>query len=287
MHWPNDSTFAVCLTHDVDRVRKTYQYVTHLADRGFMPLRQLFQDEDPYWNFEAIMQLEDKFSVRSTFFFLQESQKTDLRRPREFALARGKYKFSEKKVHDIIHQLDRNEWEIALHGSYKSYKDENLLQKEKNELEMVLGRKVLGVRQHYLNLDVPQTWRLQKSAGFAYDASFGWSHKVGFRDGRYLPFCPFSDSFWEIPLAIMDGPLLSRCGDLNKAWTQCLNLIDAVERRRGLLTVLWHQRVFNEDEFPGWSRVYERILSECADRACCFATCRDVYNLVSTAGVLT
>src|SRR5207249_6099505 len=29
--WPGNAPFAVCLTHDVDRSRKTFQYVTHLG----------------------------------------------------------------------------------------------------------------------------------------------------------------------------------------------------------------------------------------------------------------
>jgi peptidoglycan/xylan/chitin deacetylase (PgdA/CDA1 family) len=277
--WPDNKRFAVCLTHDVDRIKKTYQYITKSSRGKYRGIRRIFEFENPYWCFPAIMDIEDKFEVRSTFFFLQESKKINLLKPEDWALSIGKYKFNNKKVCEIIQTLNRNGWEIGLHGSYESCKHEDLLQEEKNDLEQVLGTAVTGIRQHYLNLEIPKTWRIQQKVGFLYDASFGFRDRVGFRDNRYQPFHPLDNSFLEIPLALMDGALFSNYGSETAIWGECLNLIRTAERKRGLLTVLWHQRVFNEDEFPGWGNLYIKILKECMERGAYFGTCKDIHDL--------
>lgn len=277
--WPEDKRFAVCLTHDVDRVRKTYQYITKSSKGNLRRMLRLFEPGNPYWGFPAIMAIEDKFNARSTFFFLQESKTINLLKPKEWVLSGGKYRFSDKNVSEIIRVLDRNGWEIGLHGSYESYRHEDLLREEKKELERVLGSAVIGVRQHYLNLEIPETWRIQRRIGFLYDASFGFRARIGFREDRHLPFYPFDNSFLEIPLTLMDGALFSDCDDRDAIWGECLNLIESAERQRGLLTVLWHQRVFDEDEFPGWSNVYIKIIKECMERGAYFGTCKDMCDL--------
>lgn len=277
--WPDNKRFAVCLTHDVDRIKKTYQYITKSKNGNIRRIRQLFTFGNPYWGFPKIMDLEDKFDVRSTFFFLQESKKINLLRPKDWALSVGKYRFDNKKVYEIIQILDRNGWEIGLHGSYESYKCEDLLREEKKELQQVLGAEVIGIRQHYLQMEVPQTWKIHHEVGFLYDASFGFRDRIGFRDERYLPFYPLDNSLLEIPLALMDGALFSNYGSEDAVWRECLDLIKTAERQRGLLTVLWHQRVFNEDEFPGWGTVYTKILKECRERGAYFGTCKDIHDL--------
>jgi len=277
--WPDYKNFAVCLTHDVDRVRKTYQYFTKSGKGNHRGLWQLFDFRNPYWGFPVIMQIEDKFDVRSTFFFLQESKKINPLRPKEWVLAAGKYRFNDKKVSEIIKTLHRNGWEIGLHGSYESCLRQELLQEEKEALEHVLEAEATGIRQHYLNLKIPQTWIIQQRVGFLYDASFGFRDKVGFRDKRYVPFSPLENSFLEIPLTLMDGALFSNFGDEDAVWKQCLDLIETAERQQGLLTVSWHQRVFNEKEFPGWSNVYIKIIKECIERNAYFGTCKEIYDL--------
>ena len=277
--WPNNKEFAVCLTHDVDRVRKTYQYITQIKKGNYLRMQELFEFGNSYWDFPTIMRIEDKFEVRSTFFFLQESRKMNLLRPKEWVLSGGKYRFNDKKVSEVIKMLDRNGWEIGLHGSYESYRNEHLLRQEKEALEHVLGAEVTGIRQHYLNLEIPKTWEIQRQVGFLYDASFGLRDKVGFRDERYLPFHPFDGSFLEVPLTMMDGALFSNYGSKDAIWRKCLNLIENVEKNKRLLTVLWHQRVFDEKEFPGWTIVYKKIIKECTERNAYFGTCKDIHNL--------
>jgi len=279
--WPDNKRFAVCLTHDVDRVKKTYQYITHSGKGGFLEIWQLFTSKNPYWNHKTIMEIEDKFGVRSSFFFLQESKKTNLMRPDEWALSAGKYKFIDKKVGEIIQVLDRNGWEIGLHGSYDSYRKIALLKREKALLENVAKHPILGVRQHYLNLNVPETWNIQKNSGFKYDSSFGLTNNIGFRDDKFFPFRPFNDDFLVIPLTIMDSYLFGLSKDIQEAWTKVEGLLSLVEKHGALLTVLWHQRVFNEKEFPGYSILYERLIERSIEMDSWIAKCIDVYNWVS------
>ena len=98
--WPDGKKFAVCLTHDVDRVKKTYQYITHFVKtKDFYHIKSFFtRQHDPYWNFEKIMQNEEKYGVRSTFFFLNGSKQFSVLRPDEWKVSLGRYNFNEKKL---------------------------------------------------------------------------------------------------------------------------------------------------------------------------------------------
>ena len=52
IEWPKGKKFAVCLSHDVDRVKKTYQILTHFfTERRPYHLFSKLQKQDPYWNF--------------------------------------------------------------------------------------------------------------------------------------------------------------------------------------------------------------------------------------------
>jgi peptidoglycan/xylan/chitin deacetylase (PgdA/CDA1 family) len=279
VEWPNGKKFAVCLTHDVDRVKKTYQYFTHfLKTRDFYHLKSFFsREEEPYWNFERIVEIEKKHGVRSTFFFLNETKQLDLLHPKKWALSLDGYCFHDEKIAEIIQKLHANGWEIGLHGSYESYKDKDLLKKEKKELEDILGEDIAGIRQHYLNLKIPETWEIQYEVGFKYDSTFGYRDRIGFKDGKYLPFHPLSNSFFVIPLTIMDSALFSNYKNEDEIWRICIDLINTVEKHKGLLTVLWHQRFFNENEFPGMISIYEKIIKISKEKNAWITT---AYNII-------
>lgn len=71
----------VALTHDVDRTTKSHQYITHLLralKKGDLPAARYHatswhKRREVYWNFEDILDIENKYGVKSTFFFLIES----------------------------------------------------------------------------------------------------------------------------------------------------------------------------------------------------------------------
>ncbi len=271
---------TVCLTHDVDRIRKTYQYLTKdIRSFRWGNFRTLLNGAKPYWCFDRIMELEASYGVRSTFFFLHETIPFDLLKPANWKLTLGRYSFLETEVKRIIRELDQGGWEIGLHGSYNSYRNLDLLQVEKELLEEVLGREIAGIRQHYLNLDIPETWQLQSKAGFQYDASFGLKNDIGFRQGQYRPFQDESSGITVIPLVLMEAYLFAKArDDLERAWELAEALMDEAEQQQGVFTILWHQRMFNEQEFPGYLEIYRRIIEEAKKRQARFFTCRELHE---------
>jgi len=275
----------VALTHDVDRVKKSYQYISYLlkAIKGRdinmikYHISSYFLAKDPYWNFDRIMEIEKMHDVKSTFFFLDESIKFKPFEISNWQLSLGRYRMLENDVTNVIKYLDKNGWEIGLHGSYNSYKDIELLKKEKETLENILGKKIQGIRQHYLNLD-ENTWSLQKTLGFKYDSSFGYTDRIGFKDKEYHSLRPFDDYFVVFPLIVMDSSFMQLSESIT--WSQFMRVCDEAELKGATLVINWHQRVFNEKEFPGYSKFYERMIKEFLKRKSQIDTLGNYYSLL-------
>jgi peptidoglycan/xylan/chitin deacetylase (PgdA/CDA1 family) len=291
--WPNDKKFAVCLTHDVDRVQKTYQYLSHFikylkkgdfhcAVNQIISLSKKVRGNEPYWNFERILEMERSMDVTSTFFFLNEKRKLCLFSPKEWKLYWGVYDITAPKIVETIKRLDAEGWEIGIHGSYNSYKDVELLEREKKALENLLGKSVSGISQHYRNLAIPETWEYHEKLGLAYDSSIGFVTDIGFMYGTCHPFHPYNPaegrtlSLWELPITIMDNACAYK--DLE----DILEVINIVERYGGLLLLRWHQSVFNEREFPQRSEIYKRIIEVCKERNAWITNAYEIANYLTS-----
>jgi peptidoglycan/xylan/chitin deacetylase (PgdA/CDA1 family) len=252
----------IALTHDVDRTKKSYQYVTHFFknliklkwSNAFYHLRSLFLS-NPYWNFETIIGIENELNVKSTFYFLNESIKFNLFDLHNWQLSLGRYDIKGKKIVDMIRYLDTNGWEIGVHGSYLSNTDKDMLSKEKKVLEDLVGHDIAGIRQHYLRLD-KRTWQIQQQCGFKYDTSFGHTDNIGYKDNRYEPFRPMNDDFVVYPQVIMDKCFMAT----DNKWEKFNEILKISEEKNSVLVINWHQRVFNENEFPEYMDAYIKII---------------------------
>lgn len=287
--WPNDKKFAVCLTHDVDRVLKTYQYLTHFikylekkdffgAVNQIQSISKKLRGTEPYWNFERIMEMEKECGVKSTFFFLNEQEKVKLFSPSEWKLYLGRYNIKDPDIVEMMNRLDGGGWEIGIHGSYNSYNDPKRLEKEKIVLEELLGKKIHGISQHYLNFNIPETWIYYEKLGLVYSTTMGFVSGVGFRLGTSHPYRPFNPEdgkhidLWELPITIMDNVLTHD----NSGWDEIINSLDIVEKYNGVLLLRWHQRVFNEHEFPGRLGAYKKLIEICKEKN---AWITNAYNI--------
>ena len=276
--------FALCLTHDVDRPYKTFQapyYAVKESDPSH--LRSLLTDERPYWQFDEVMALEEEFGVRSSFYFLNEKRlfrdkgPRDWVNPESWKLFTGRYRVDDDEIADVIRRLDRGGWEIGLHGSYESYDDRERLRREKAVLERVLGDDVIGGRQHYLRLDRPTTWKHQRAIGLRYDATLGSNDGYGF-DGRYDVIRPFDDAFVAFPLTVMERPHVESADTIDEAWRECRRLLVEADENDAIMTVLWHPLYFNDDEFPGYTDIYERMIETAAEMGAWIGACGECYD---------
>jgi len=271
----------IALTHDVDRIRKTYQYITrsfkYLKKGDFKNIYREFLSiptfNSVYWNFEDIMSIEDSNNIRSTFFFLNESIPFNILAPVDWKLSLGRYKISEKKLKDIIHTLDTNGWEIGLHSSYNSYLNPRLIKKEKFLLESIVNHNIIGIRQHYLKLN-NQTWRNQKNAGFSYDSSFGYTNKIGFKDDKIAPFRPFNDDFIVFPLCIMDSCFMND----NEGFKKLDYIMEQIEKEEGILVLNWHSNNFNERDFPNYKSTYIKLINIFKSNGAIFKTLGEYWH---------
>lgn len=273
------------MTHDIDQIKKTYQFLTY----GLRALKR--KDiknfsyhvssvalRNHYWTFDKIADIEKKKKVKSTFFFMTQKERMNPFKPYSWS-SFGFYDTSNPRIVDVIKKLDKGGWEIGLQASSYSGTNKDQMRKEKEKLETVLGKKVVGVRHHLLRIDEKTTWNIHSDVGFQYDSSFGFKDALGFRDGICKPFKPLNgNSFVVIPIALMDIILFKISKDREDAWERCLKIIDEVEDKHAVLNVLWHNSSFNEDEYPYLTFMYEKIIDECKKRGAMFATSAQIAN---------
>ena len=275
----------VCLSHDIDRIDKTYQYLTkplRVLKRGdvgltFKCLWRMIFDRNPYWGFNHIIEIENYYEVKSTCFFLDESIRFNFLKPQTWVLSLGRYKINNKKIHQIMRFLDKNGWEIGVHGSYNSYNDLDLLKKEKHNIERILGHKVVGVRQHYLNFS-EKTNQIQKQAGFSYDSTWGYTKDIGFKDNRITPFFPVTCAqFCEIPLVIMDYPFV----EMVDKWERFEQLCNICEENESYMVINFHNNNYYELDFPNVKSDYIEIIERLKNKGADFLTLQQAYNQIT------
>ena len=269
----DDYSFALCLTHDVDRPKKSWLQSLYYAacERDPRHLTTLTPSRNPYWQFDRVMSMEADLGVRSAFYFLDEPHLLREKPPREWldwqhlVQHLGRYDLYDPAIVEVVRRLDEGGWEVGLHGSYGSYDCPDRLAGEKALLERILGHEVVGVRQHYLNLDGIRTWRHQADLGFRYDTSLGSATQYGFEHGYDL-FRPFDDDFVVFPLTAMEDALPDPGRDFDAAAAACDDLLEEAAANDAVMTVLWHPRFFCVEEFPGYRRLYRYLVEGALER---------------------
>jgi peptidoglycan/xylan/chitin deacetylase (PgdA/CDA1 family) len=268
--------FAVCMTHDVDYLRK---WTLGIVYREFMQyfllgkndgdvrkrvkrfrsfLRALSVQDDPYRSsVRRILKVEKESGVHSTFYF-----KTGVTSRHDAG-----YRLSDGYGQSLLRTLAADGHEAGLHPSYNAYLDRRKMKVEKERLEDALHARPVGVRQHFLRFRIPETWQIQAELGFVHDATLGFSDHEGFRAGICHPFHPYEVekdevlSIWEIPLLVMDATFQSYRGKSAEESLEIIKqLITTVKKHRGVGVLLFHNTCYDELDNPGWGGVFEASL---------------------------
>jgi len=284
--YPDNHKFAICLTHDVDGIFPPIKHImlSSLYSAKSLNFNQIGQQvlwkfsrrwPSPYRNFRQIIDIERKYNAKSTFYFMA-TERDPIR-----------FRYHIEDIEDDLKYIIDSGWYVGLHTGYYSFDDLKSIITEKERLEKVLGKEVIGCRNHYLRFRVPDTWEILARAGFKYDTTFGYSEAMGFRNGMCHPFRPVNLNnqrqidIMEIPLNIMDATFMGSLGlspGFNKVPRQIEKLVDSVEECNGVLTILWHNDSFSCPFKEKLAKLYESILNYCSGKGAWLASADDIYR---------
>lgn len=285
--------FAVCLTHDIDVLKKwsmfgIYNEVMNkfvMGHEDIQARRERFakflyfyaKGMDPYRDgMKKIFEFEKSLGVRSTFFFKSGGKsKYD-----------AKYKW-DKFMSGFVSELVNSNFEIGLHPSFDSFDKIELMEDEKTKLENLTGLRIDGVRQHYLRYDFEKTPLIHSRLGFKYDSTLGFNLRYGFRSGYLFPYKIYDVrnnvefEIYEIPLVFMDsvyqyGRSSAGVSDILK---EILKIVEVVKCFGGVMTVLFHNSVYDEFDFKGWDFIYEEFVKFALNEGAFVGSCGEVLSL--------
>lgn len=218
-----------------------------------------FPQKDPFFTFNYVSEIHEKYSLKPTYFILAARKRTAL--DENISLRHTAMK-------KCVKELSRH-FEIGLHPSMRSHEDLSILQSEKSDLELLTAKKMISARYHYLKIDFPGSYRKLIAAGMLRDYSMGYHDHVGFRAGTAYVFQWFdleSNTITPLsvhPLTIMDMSLKKyHSADVTTAYETANRLVNQVKKTGGQFQLLWHNSSFyHANGWEGWKELYESILA--------------------------
>ena len=230
----------IFLSHDVDWRKQgpPLEHILSKKDRFEPELFEKTKPEDLYRNIPEYMEIEEKFGVRSTFFFRTFYENGDVL----------DYK-------DDIKQLQKSNWEIGLHTDPSSIDNLDKIRLEKEKLESITGKQIVGNRVHFLNYSPELLNKLEK-LGFNYDSSL--RHSKDRIDDKEMGYSKINGII-EFPITLMDAYLFTYMkiqeDKIISEFQKTLDLGRSLSENN-VISVLWHDNVL---KMKG-GRMYKQIL---------------------------
>ncbi len=285
--WPNDHRWAAAFTHDIDVVSWWPLFaalrILELAKKRRIGLAARVTASAAWSSFRSPVErgLRETFeaegdgAIPSTWFLLCGQPTLESMRTGDIT-----YDATSPRVRRIIARILERGGEIGLHGSLATVTDDEQFAAQRARLERLAGSRVSGVRQHFLRMHPGATQSLMHAAGFAYDATYGFADRSGFRLGvaDIIPAWSARDdrpiNLDEVPLTWMDRAASKYQGVQEpSAWARdAIELADSCRAVEGLWVGLWHPNLTTPLGFPDAADAYAHIVQEIVKRAPYVAT---------------
>ncbi len=165
----------------------------------------------------------------------------------------------------LFERLRRNGAEIGIHPGYETFRGANEMRRQVRLLENAFNDKITCSRQHYLRIDLSQTFDHLQDCGIETDYTMGFAAEEGFRNGTSHPFHPYdfaADAPYRIlckPLTAMDVTLWQyKQYNRTEALASLQSLLATIRRVQGDFVVLWHNQYVIDNDW--YAEVYRRFL---------------------------
>ena len=275
LEFERDTKSEITFSHDLDYLEKTlplrikqsvFNGLNLIKKPSLNQLRhslKFLTTKSEYWNFDYWQKLENTYSIKSVFYVYSKIKQTPFT-----YLMDPSYNISKnRRLQEKLKSLYAEGWEIGLHGSFQSYKNESLLKNEKNQLEEALGISISKCRQHWLCYEESITPSIHSNL-FKEDATIGWNNQMGFRAGVASPYRPYNHNLKKpfahkiLPQAIMDSHIYDySSGNESDTLNEALKIMENCKRLQNLnFGVSWHPRTSHPEY--GWESGYERLIKQ-------------------------
>jgi hypothetical protein len=263
--------FSTLLTVDVDQpfayrsrgfLRSMGGLVKGITGTGAKPAERIRtmagQKDDPYDTFGYIDEQVKIHGCKTLYFFPTGDQGAYDHNPH----------FKDREYTSVIRKYD-NIAGSGLHPSYRSVGRPKVLKMEVDRFKHITGHYPESARQHWLLLNIPQTYQAYEDAGIRYDYTMGYADEPGFRAGIARPFLFYDLSREKItgltvvPFQVMDGTLRQYMHLTPEAAIKVIRtIIAATKSAGGLFVSVWHNTSFTElNGWEGWKTVFEETLA--------------------------
>ncbi len=217
------------------------------------------KEEDPFNTFDLQIGYQRKYHLHPVYFILFGMYG---RFDKNINFRNGRFRRLVKWLADYA--------EVGLHPSYNTIDNPELLKEELENLKDLLNTDITRSRQHFLRLNLPDTYQNLIENDILDDYTMGFAALPGFRAGICDTY-QFYDLELDVetklrlhPFAVMDGTLRDYINITPEdAIGKIKKLITEVKKVNGTFISLWHNESLSDRKrWKGWRRVYETLLEE-------------------------
>jgi hypothetical protein len=217
-------------------------------------------NKDPYDSYEFMDDLHGKYNLKPLYFFLVANKN---------GLYDKNILPSNTAMQELIKQHASNH-KIGLHPSWQSYNHDGILKEEKNILENISERTILISRQHYIKLNLPETYQSLLKTGITDDYSMGYGSINGFRASTASPFYWYdlsaekSTSLRIHPFCFMDANCFyEQKLTVEESFIELMNFYQVCQEAHAPLVTIFHNNFLGTGKmYEGWRELYFQFISQ-------------------------
>ncbi len=215
------------------------------------------KQKDPFDTYDALQKIHQQFNCNPIYFVLVGN----------YGAYDKNVPFSSPEFKQAIKNLDG---EIGIHPSYQSNQHPEKIKIEKERLENITGKEVSISRQHYLKLNLPDTYNHLIDAGIKQDYSMAYPKHIGYRASTSQPFHFFDlKENIEKPILIHSTPIMDTTLNLHlklnpkEAISEIIKISEQAKSTKGNLFTCWHnETISNFQNWENWQEVYPKAMAQ-------------------------
>ncbi len=291
----NGKKLAGVITHDFDRIKKKYPgtWMREFVEIPFLnahnlppgarwrrfnlSLKDLMASDDGYErSIRKIFEFEKENGIRPTVLL-----KSIIKKHKNDARDYLDYPF----LDEILALTKKTGGEIGFHSSYMAGFDQQLFEREYQQLKKRIGTSPKSHRFHYVRFNTDYGLGIPEKFGFKTDSSLGWAEQSGYRTGFTHPHKIYDTrnnkprKTVQLPMMLMDMQVFQYMHlDLEAGIEIAKKQVDTALRYGGIVVWNFHHHTYDIAETGECHLLFEKSLNYLTSKEPEFLTMGEFYE---------